>query len=58
MTRTLLSLVTGTAIPGYAHHAFAAYYHGSQSISLEGTVHEFRLRRGDVVVVTGSHGRR
>lgn len=101
MTRTLLSLVIGTAIaavPGYAHHSFAASYHESQSISLEGTVHEFRyksphailvfhvadaagrarqyeaewanpsrlqrqgittdtLRRGDVVVVTGSPGR-
>lgn len=101
MTRILLGLVIGTAIaivPGYAHHSFAAYYHESQSISLEGTVHEFRytsphailvfhvadaagraqqyeaewanprrlerqgittntLRRGDVVVVTGSPGR-
>lgn len=101
MTRTLLGLVMGMAIaavPGYAHHSFAAFYHESQSISLEGTVHEFRyksphavvvfhvadstgrmqqyeaewanpsrlqqqgittntLRRGDVVVVTGSPGR-
>ena len=54
MTRTLLSLVIGTAIatvPGYAHHSFAAYYHESQSISLEGTVHEFRYRSPHAILV-------
>ena len=54
MTRTLLSLLTGTVmatVPVSAHHSFAAYYHESQSISLEGTVREFRYRSPHAILV-------
>lgn len=54
MTRTLLTLVMGTviaAVPVYAHHSFAAYYNESQSISLEGTVDEFRYKSPHAILV-------
>jgi hypothetical protein len=54
MTRMLLSLVMGiviSGIPAYAHHSFAAYYHESQSISLEGTIHEFQYKSPHAIVV-------
>lgn len=58
MNRTLLTLmiapVTATllaSVPVYAHHSFAAYYIESQSISLEGTVHEFRYKSPHAIVV-------
>ena len=54
MTRTLLSLFTGMVIAAgsvSAHHSFAAYYHESQSISLEGTVREFRYKSPHAIVV-------
>lgn len=58
MTRTLLSLVAGAvvaaiiaAVPADAHHSFATYYHESQSISLEGTVREFRYKSPHAILV-------
>jgi hypothetical protein len=54
VNKTLLILVAGTvmaAVPLDAHHSFAAYYNESQSISLEGTVHEFRYKNPHAVVV-------
>ena len=58
MTRTLLTLMLGTvmaaviaAVPVDAHHSFAAFYNESQSISLEGTVHEFRYTSPHAILV-------
>ena len=58
MTRTLLTLVMGTvvaavmsAVPVDAHQSFATYYTESQSISLEGTVREFRYKSPHAVLV-------
>ncbi len=54
MTRTLLTLVMATvmmAVPLYAHHSFAAYYNESQSISLEGTVHEFQYKSPHAILI-------
>jgi hypothetical protein len=54
VTQTLLMLVAGTltaAVPALAHHSFAAYYHESQSVSIEGTVQEFRYKSPHAIVV-------
>jgi hypothetical protein len=54
VTQTLLILVMGTvvaAVPAYAHHSFAAYYNEGESVSLEGTVHEFQYKSPHAVVV-------
>jgi hypothetical protein len=54
VTRTLLTLLMGTivaVVPVSAHHSFAAYYNESQSISLEGTVHEFRYKSPHAILV-------
>ena len=50
MTKTLLILVMTTA-PLSAHHSFAAYYNESQSVSLEGTVREFRYKSPHAILV-------
>ena len=54
MTRTLMTMVVGTvmaAIPVYTHHSFAAFYNESQSISLQGTIHEFQYKAPHAIVV-------
>ena len=38
-------------VPLYAHHSFAAFYNESQSISLEGTVREFRYKSPHAILV-------
>src|SRR4051812_40655696 len=48
--KTLLILVMTTA-PLYAHHSFAAFYNESQSLSLQGTVREFRYKNPHAVLV-------
>ncbi len=50
MAKTLLILVM-TTFPLSAHHSFAAYYNESQSISLEGTVREFRYKSPHAILV-------
>ena len=47
---TIAAVVIAT-VPVHAHHSFAAYYHESQSISLEGTVQEFRYKSPHAIVV-------
>ncbi len=54
MTRTLILLVIGTfmaAVPVYAHHSFAAFYNERESISLQGTIHEFQYKAPHAIVV-------
>ena len=54
MRKTLLTLAIGTVIAGvpvYAHHSFAAFYNESQSISLQGTIHEFHYKAPHAIVV-------
>jgi hypothetical protein len=50
VTKTLLILVMATA-PLSAHHSFAASYNEGQSISLEGTVREFRYKSPHAILV-------
>jgi hypothetical protein len=49
-----MTLAVGTVMavaPVYAHHSFAAYYNESQSISLQGTVHEFQYKSPHAILV-------
>jgi hypothetical protein len=47
----LLMGIVIAGIPANAHHSFAAYYHESQSISLEGTIQEFQYKSPHAIVV-------
>jgi hypothetical protein len=58
LMKTLVSVIAATSlaallcsVPLEAHHSFAAYYHESQTVSLEGTVREFRYKSPHAVVV-------
>jgi hypothetical protein len=54
VNKTLLTLIVGTLVAGvpvYAHHSFAAFYNESQSVSLQGTIHEFQYKAPHAVVV-------
>ena len=57
MTRTLLTLAIWTvlaAIPVAAHHSFAAYYFEDQSVSISGSIHEFRYSNPHAILVVNA----
>ena len=44
-------VVIAAATPATAHHSFAAYYHESQSMSVEGRVEEFQFRSPHAILL-------